>query len=408
MRYFMLSFSFIAVFLIFSTNLHAQRKVIDTQRTIKEPSFIAVCKECPRGAKKGTELIKNGDFSSGNVNFTSSSTYKASGPLSDGQYSIRNSADLGNGQWAATDHTTGSARGLFFVSDGRGRSNGASWKQTVSVRKETKYVFCGFVNNLVKANKNYTDPRIEVRINNVPVVTQTIAESPDQWQVLSASWNAGNNTTATIEILTLATASVGNDWALDDLSFRACVPQEGVCHNCPRGSYPGFNLVTNGDFSSGNTDFSSALTYKANGLLSNGQYGVRNSADLVNGQWAATDHTTGSARGLFLACDGKGGSVSWKQKIEVDPKTTYSFCAFFNNLVKANKNYTDPIIEVYINGTRIIGPTALPEKPDLWVNMKAIWNSGSASSATIEIKTTATASVGNDYAVDDISLRPCN
>ncbi len=389
--------SILALLMIIGVQLSAQPTQND--------NINAICKKCPKGTKKGTNLIKNSDFQSGNVDFTSNLTYQATGTLSDGKYSIRHSANLGNGQWAAIDHTTNTSKGLFLVSDGQ--ANRVTWKQTVAVSPKTKYIFCAFVNNLVVKNKNYTDPRIEVRINGTAVVSQTIAENPDQWINLSTGWGSGSSTSATIEILCTTSGAVGNDWALDDVSFHSCTPIEEACHNCPRGSVPGPNMVKNGDFEAHNVDFSSTLTYKASGLLKDGDYGVRNSTNLVNGQWKALDHTNGFTDGLFLACDGKAGRESWKQKIAVKPETNYSFCAFFNNLVKANKNYTDPLIEVYINGTKVIGPTALSETPDTWVNMTALWNSGSATSAVIVIKTAANASVGNDYAIDDISFRAC-
>jgi len=49
------------------------------------------CNECPDGTTAGPNLIVNGDFTAGNVGFTSGLTYLATGTLaSDVNYSIRN------------------------------------------------------------------------------------------------------------------------------------------------------------------------------------------------------------------------------------------------------------------------------------------------------------------------------
>jgi hypothetical protein len=39
------------------------------------------------------------------------------------------------------------------------------------------------------------------------------------WSAFGASWNSGTSKTATIKIVDLDTNYIGNDFALDDLSF---------------------------------------------------------------------------------------------------------------------------------------------------------------------------------------------
>lgn len=184
------------------------------------------------------------------------------------------------------------------------------------------------------------------------------------------------------------------------------------CSTCPSGTTLGPNLVVNGDFSAGNTGFSSDLTYQATARVQYWEYSVRNSTTLINARWSCVDHTAGQPQGQFLVCDGTDRRVGWRsQQISVQPNTDYSFCAFVNNLVRVQDNYADPKIEVRINGTVVVSPTLLTEIPDQWEQVSSLWNSGNASSAEIEIRSTETHKIGNDYAIDDISFaecRPCS
>jgi hypothetical protein len=87
------------------------------------------------------------------------------------------------------------------------------------------------------------------------------------------------------------------------------------------------NLIVNGDFSAGNTGFTSGYTHVPNGTGTQpGDYGVvANPAKaFTNGYVSFGDHTTGS--GLMMVGDGTSGQVPfWSETIAVVPNTVYVF-----------------------------------------------------------------------------------
>jgi len=183
-----------------------------------------------------------------------------------------------------------------------------------------------------------------------------------------------------------------------------------VCHSCPSGAFTGSQIIQNGDFeqgnislSQGNTDLSCDFNYKSSGKLTNGDYSIRRSGNLGNGQWCAKDHTTGSNFGHFLVVDG-GGTVTFRPIVESGK--TYSFCAFVNNLVCSSLDHHDPVIVMKLNGQIIAGPLTLTESPDQWVQLSASFVATS-STAILTIESTSDEMSGNDWALDDVSFVKC-
>jgi hypothetical protein len=95
----------------------------------------------------------------------------------------------------------------------------------------------------------------------------------------------------------------------------------------------------------------------------------------------------------------RGGLSTWCFTLNVTPNTYYNFSAWFMNLYISSP----PNIQVYVNGS-MLGSTLTPSAVGTWVNFASSWYSGSATMATICIINTNTASFGNDFAIDDISL----
>ena len=81
------------------------------------------------------------------------------------------------------------------------------------------------------------------------------------------------------------------------------------------------NLVSNGNFTNGNNGFSSAYTYHATSLWTEGIYSVTTNANFVHSGF------TGTGSGNFLVVNGatSPGSQVWCQEITVSPNTSYNF-----------------------------------------------------------------------------------
>jgi gliding motility-associated-like protein len=167
------------------------------------------------------------------------------------------------------------------------------------------------------------------------------------------------------------------------------------------------NLVTNGDFSSGNTGFSSDLTYSTANPLLEDKYVLTTNASLVHFGYTGTDHTTGT--GNFMVINQGINPIIWKQSIAVSPSKTYLFAAWFKNVVKLPDYAGLPTakMELWINGTKISSTLNVTDGPDVWRLLEANWNAGTATTANLEIRNTETLLNGNDYGIDDVTFKDC-
>lgn len=167
------------------------------------------------------------------------------------------------------------------------------------------------------------------------------------------------------------------------------------------------NYVTNGNFSSGNTGFSTAYilgTGGSFGLLSNeGTYAVSTNPSVVHTNFANFPDHTGNAGGQMLIVNGSAtpNTSVWCQTITVLPNTQYDFSAWGASCVSSNP----AILQFSIDGVLLGTPLALPTTTGTWVQFHAIWNSGTSTSITICVVDQATAPSGNDFAIDDIEFR---
>ena len=172
-------------------------------------------------------------------------------------------------------------------------------------------------------------------------------------------------------------------------------------------SVTGTNLVVNGDFSNGNTGFTSNYTNGTVmgpwGLLSNpGQYAVTTNPNAVHVNFNTFgDHTTGA--GNMLVCNGASNpnDIVWSQTITVVPNTNYNFSAWIasvENTTQANAAQ----MQFSINNNLIGAVTTAPLMSGLWSNFAVAWNSGTVTTAVITIVDQNVSSGGNDFALDDI------
>jgi len=167
------------------------------------------------------------------------------------------------------------------------------------------------------------------------------------------------------------------------------------------------NYVVNGDFSSGNTGFSTAYalgTGGSFGLLSNeGTYAVSTNPSLVHTNFASFPDHTGNAGGQMLIVNGSStpNTSVWCQTITVLPNTQYDFSAWGASCVAGSP----AILQFSIDNVLLGTPLALPTTTGQWVRFHALWNSGTNTSITICVVDQQTAPSGNDFAIDDIEFR---
>lgn len=178
---------------------------------------------CPAGTVQGPELTTNGDFSAGNTGFITGFTYFSPGNFTaKGKYSVLqgNQIFAANTQWACV---SGSPTDKMLIIDGHNSISDIAWRNYVNVQLGDLYDFCARVNNLVVPYRDYDNPVVELWINFTKVATVTLNETPDTWISLNSTWVANVAGLVPIDIRLGNTGGAGNDFAVDDISFRACI-----------------------------------------------------------------------------------------------------------------------------------------------------------------------------------------
>ena len=164
------------------------------------------------------ELIFNGDFSQGDTGFTSDYVYGTGGGVgllsNEGQYAIADdSGDTHNHFADCSDHTGG---GNMMVINASGDLSDL-WCQQVTVSENTDYQFSAWVTSVTSQNP----AQLQFSINGMLLGdVYNASASTCQWQPFFADWNSGSTTEAEICIVNSNLTPAGNDFALDDISFR--------------------------------------------------------------------------------------------------------------------------------------------------------------------------------------------
>jgi hypothetical protein len=98
----------------------------------------------------------------------------------------------------------------------------------------------------------------------------------------------------------------------------------------------------------------------------------------------------------------------WRQTVAVAPGVTYNFFAYFDNLLNAELDHTDPVLELRVDGT-VAGPAVVvPETPDAWVPVQFSFTTGAGQTEVVlEIYDLAGDQVGDDFAMTQVTLKQC-
>jgi gliding motility-associated-like protein len=167
----------------------------------------------------------------------------------------------------------------------------------------------------------------------------------------------------------------------------------------------GSNLVTNGDFSAGNTGFSSGYTVGMGGTwgpVSNpGTYYITNNANTAHSNFTSFSGHGGS--GNMMVCNGSSvpNTSVWCTSIAVTPNTNYNFSAWAATCVSGTAAELADL-QFSINSSPIGGQFSPSMTPGVWSQFNATWNSGANTTANICIVNQNTTASGNDFALDDI------
>lgn len=177
-------------------------------------------------------------------------------------------------------------------------------------------------------------------------------------------------------------------------------PTVTTTYTC-EGYAPGNESVVNGDFSQGNTGFTSSYEYNSN-LWNEGTYYVDYDASLHHENYHGYGY---GDNGNFMMVN---GSISpntnvWTEQISVNPNKWYAFSTRVCTLAGVAGQMA--LLQFSINGTQIGEIFSAPAQMMVWEQFYELWYSGSATTATITILNQNTNGDGNDFGLDDISFR---
>ncbi len=178
-------------------------------------------------------LVPDGDFETGNGDFVSEYYYWNTpsnnwGVIgAEGTYTINTtSANVHNnfGTYPCIDHTFANGSGHCMYVNGAGTDNVIVWQEELyDIVPNTDYIFITWVATLSQGqtHSNVNElAHLQFSINGVTIGNIFNASSTTaEWHQFYQIWNSGNATTAIITILNQCTATSGNDFALDDISF---------------------------------------------------------------------------------------------------------------------------------------------------------------------------------------------
>ncbi|HID9825343.1 TPA: SdrD B-like domain-containing protein [Clostridioides difficile] len=149
-----------------------------------------------------------------------------------------------------------------------------------------------------------------------------------------------------------------------------------------------------------------------------GEYTVQNimtnaMSNVIGAWWRIADHTTGNETGRMMVVNGfNPGAVFFKSTVQVTPNTNFLFSTWILNLFKVT-GYPPPQLGVRIFdqnnnilyqatlGAQIPVNTNAPE----WKEIGTVINSQNNNQLTVEFFSEGESVIGNDYAIDDVSLR---
>ncbi|MEO7047664.1 MAG: DUF2341 domain-containing protein, partial [Ferruginibacter sp.] len=188
------------------------------------------------------ELVVNGDFTQGNIGFTSGYTYYADDPMRNDElvpddgtngYGVGINGQNYHSYFFGIDHTNNQTgpRNFMLVN---GHDGIVTWKQTVFVKANTDYYFSGWAMSINDAGPF---AQLQFKVDGVLVGTTAVlgpgphtvdeANANNYWTRFYSNplWhNSGADRSIEIEIVDLEGSHGGNDFALDDISFATLSP----------------------------------------------------------------------------------------------------------------------------------------------------------------------------------------
>lgn len=174
----------------------------------------------------GNELVVNGHFEEGAIGFTSEYNNCTScfagvgGELFEDQFVVGLNA---NQHHVAFNGAGQGGGGNFMMVNGSSEANTNVWCQTIDVQSNTYYEFSTWVTSIFAQSPAL----LQFQANGVllgPIFTAP--STLNTWTQFFSVWFSGTNTSVSICIINQNTSMAGNDFGIDNISFKACLSCE--------------------------------------------------------------------------------------------------------------------------------------------------------------------------------------
>lgn len=183
----------------------------------------------------GENIFEDGDFGRGNTNVVSTDPHIAPGyiyqpnpPPNDGYYTIANSNYLWDNfpGWIKTKDNSADIFGYMMVVNASYETGLFYEKEITGLCENTLYAFSADIINLMVKYSNAIKPKVSFLLDGAVVFTSGDIPEDEKWNTYGFTFTTkpGQNS-LTLSLRNDAPGGIGNDLALDNISFRACGPE---------------------------------------------------------------------------------------------------------------------------------------------------------------------------------------
>lgn len=187
----------------------------------------------------GDEIFEEGDFGSGAPNVVQNDPgiapgyqYTTNVPPNDGFYTITNNMAVWPylfGGWIPITDDSDDPEGYFMVVNAS-FNPGLFYEQVVDgLCENTTYEFSASIINILDRNTGGTLPNVSFFIDNDEFYRTGPIQQTNDWQKVGFTFTTEvGQTSAVLTLRNNAPGGIGNDLALDNISFRACGPNSTI------------------------------------------------------------------------------------------------------------------------------------------------------------------------------------
>ncbi|MCY7408738.1 MAG: gliding motility-associated C-terminal domain-containing protein [Chitinophagales bacterium] len=175
--------------------------------------------QCPMGLAPGPNMIVNGDFEAGNVDFTSEYGYCNTALClnPEGSYSVGTDASFYHAGWTGKDHTTGT--GNFLVANGAATSGKKVWCQTLNIEPNTFYDISYWLTSVYAGSP----ATLQLYVGGFPFFSPNPApDNPNVWSEYTNTFQSGLLGVSEVCFVNTNVTDGGNDFGIDDLKITKC------------------------------------------------------------------------------------------------------------------------------------------------------------------------------------------